>query len=120
MPSENLSPFYAVDLKTKAPNMQVEIRKTDGDFNTEFLADPQPTALFPRTKLELKPETKNIFLWHATPNELGTSDIVYVPHGKYVFTADNEACRNKPIEKALTEVRPEGYLVDFRSLCSQH
>ena len=118
--TENWGPFYGVDLKTKVPNIQVEISKTDGPFDSQFLQDPQRTELFPRTKFELKPGTNNVFVWQATQSPVGTADVVYLPAGSYTFTPNWEGCRDKAKSINLTKVVVEGYLVDFRPLCSPH
>lgn len=109
------SPLYAVDVKTSVPAVEVTITKTDGAFEPGFRKHYEKTAR--KKRFEPKGEAQDVFIWNGGDTLNGTADIIYLPHGKYVFTAHKEGCTGAPIELEIKGARKGGYLVDFQSLC---
>jgi hypothetical protein len=115
----HLSPLYIVDLKTKVPKIEIEIRK-DGDFDRWFLSHEQRPVLFPHTSLKVKGDTKNVFVWQASDSVTGSADKLYLPPGQYTFTPYKDGCKDNPITIVISGVRDEPYLADFRTRCPLH
>lgn len=111
-----IHPLYAVYIQTDVPKVDVEIRRTDGDFNPEFSESAEPED--PPPGIERKPGTNNVVIWHSGNSRVGTDIRLYLPHGEYTFTGRKEGCE-KVIPKSIKHVEKGGHIIELGSLCTQ-
>lgn len=109
------SPLYAVDIKTKVSNVEVLIRKLDGDFDPGFRNKPEPSDF--GFKFEPMTGKTDAFIYGASDSQFGSADVVYLPPGEYAFTAHKEGCGDKEIRINIKGIQHGGHTVDFESLC---
>jgi hypothetical protein len=109
------TPLYLVYVNTDDPDVEILIRKTDGDFDADFLQKPEPTKrgyLFNR-----KPESKNTFVYRGGPNQTGSEDLLHLPYGNYDFIGSKNGCAPLLKQLNINKWEPQGYSVDFGSIC---
>jgi hypothetical protein len=111
--TDRWSPLYAAEIKTLDAMVDVEIQKTDGDFDAQFRNSVEVTHRHHTFKP--KPGANDIFIWQGGDNELGSVDTVYLPPGNYTFTARKQGCQPQAIPRQVNE--KDQPVIDFESLC---
>ena len=109
--------LYRVTIYTRNPNVEVRIHKKDDAFDTDFLQDT-----LARDLRKLTPGSTNDLVYRGTAAPLGSSGVIYLPYGEYVFTASMAGClsnQTQPPKPLFIGTDRMPYEVAFSKLCEQ-
>jgi len=108
-------PLYIVLISIPEPNVEVSIRKKDGDFDLAFVADPPPTGV--GNPFTGKAGSRNEFVYRGSDKSGGTVDRFYLPYGDYEFTASRAGCNNKQKLQHKIGEDTRAYIISLDPLC---
>jgi hypothetical protein len=114
--SPRWTPLYEVTINTNSEDVEVVIRKKDGEFDADFRANPPPTEL--GLSFEPQANAKDTFIYRGANNPNGSADHVNLPYGDYELTARNASCRDTDIRPlSVGKSHSAKHSVDFNPLC---
>lgn len=118
--SEYWTPWYKVTINTNSENVEVLIRKKDGEFDADFRKHPPATEL--ALPFQPKSNSNDTFIYHGANNPNGSADHINLPYGEYELTARSNGCNQTLVTQLIVGKVIVGKVeasdrVDFDPLC---